>query len=144
MKEFDAATPGGDGKDKLEIDQQAKDLLMNGFGIRADIDSAVSGLSTASMLSPDDRRREIAGNGSWLSSVVVSESATGFPLITNVVWPDGSAGVLTAVEDDVWEGARKSWVVTYGSSAAKTLTQPAMTRNAEDGRVTNKPAIIIT
>lgn len=61
----------------------------------------------------------------------------------SILWPDGTAGVFTAdVLSSAFVGATDAWHATYLGSVTRTITQLAVTRNA-DGAVTLQPAITI-
>ena len=58
-----------------------------------------------------------------------------------VVWPDGSAGVLTrTAKSDAWL-AVDAYTISHTDSG-KTVTQAAVSRDA-DGNVTTKPALSV-
>lgn len=67
-----------------------------------------------------------------------NEAATG----ASVVWPDGTTGTYTGTASATTPGAIDSYTVTYAGSPTKTVTQPAMTRNAA-GSVTTRPAMTV-
>jgi hypothetical protein len=61
----------------------------------------------------------------------------------SIVWPDGTTGTYTATTLSTdFPGATDAWSATYDSTPVKTITQPAVTRNA-NGAVTVQPAITI-
>lgn len=137
LTSFEVTQPEGDGDKKLPITGEVAGVFRDALGVTAIIGDG--------MLEADKRLKEIALNGTWRSFNVTSKSASGFPLITSVVWPDGKPGIKTAVEDlPDWENSPLSWQVTYGDPVEKTFTQPAMTRGVDDGRVTVRPQIIIS
>lgn len=59
-----------------------------------------------------------------------------------VVWFDGSGGVFTVTEIDATLRLPKAYTVTHTVSG-KTVTQPAVTRDA-DGNITAKPLRTVT
>lgn len=62
----------------------------------------------------------------------------------NVVWPDGTTGVFTAlVLSTTTPGAIDSYQITYNGAVARTVTQPTVTRDA-NGVVTDIPAMVVT
>lgn len=67
----------------------------------------------------------------------LSYDADGVLATANVVWFDGSAGVFTVTEIDGDLLLPKAYTVTHADSG-QTLTQPAVTRDA-DGNITVKP-----
>jgi hypothetical protein len=69
--------------------------------------------------------------------------ANGVVTTANIVWPDGATGVYVtdATTDD---GAINAWHATYvNGTVSKTITQPAVTRDA-DGVVIYQPEITIS
>jgi hypothetical protein len=77
---------------------------------------------------------------------VVSATRDANEAITSasIVWPDGVLGTFTAdVLSAEFPGAIDAWHATYNGSTAKTVTQPAVTRNSS-GAVTAQPPITIT
>lgn len=74
---------------------------------------------------------------------IVAGTVTGSPLTSaDVVWPDGTPGVLT-IDARHSTGAVNSYHITYGSPVTKTYTQPTITR-ASDGAPTNVPQIVVS
>jgi hypothetical protein len=59
-----------------------------------------------------------------------------------VQWPDGTPGTLTITSRDS-TGAVLAYIITYGSPATKTFTQPTITRNT-NGAATNVPQIVVS
>lgn len=59
-----------------------------------------------------------------------------------VIWPDGSGGTFTTTEKHDTLLVVDAFTVTHTLSG-KTLTQPAVTRNA-DGSVVTQPEITVT
>lgn len=67
----------------------------------------------------------------------------GVIVTANIVWPDGTTGVFTTdVASTVHLGAIDAWHATYLSPLAKTVIQPAVTRDL-NGAVIAQPAITI-
>jgi hypothetical protein len=74
---------------------------------------------------------------------IVAGTVTGSPMTSaEVVWPDGTPGVLT-IDARHSTGAVNSYHITYGSPVTKTYTQPTITR-AADGSPTNVPQIVVS
>ncbi len=92
-----------------------------------------------------------AGSDAWLADSVSALSFTSLtrnsantPTTGNVVWPDGTSGVYTSdTHSSVYPGAVDAYHVTYVGPVTKTVTQPAVTRNAV-GAITAQPALIVT
>ncbi|WP_059412651.1 hypothetical protein [Cupriavidus basilensis] len=73
-----------------------------------------------------------------------TRDANGALTAAQIAWPDGTAGVFTAdVLSTAFPGAIDAWHATYVGATTKTVTQPAMTRDA-NGAVTAQPAILIS
>lgn len=61
-----------------------------------------------------------------------------------IAWPDGVTGLfITDAASTAFPGAIDAWHATYDSTPSKTVTQPAVTRDA-GGAVIAQPAITIT
>lgn len=75
---------------------------------------------------------------------VVSSSRNTDGILTsaNVEWPDGTQGVFTTTTINA-SGAIDAWQVTYLGATTKTVTQPAVTRDAT-GAVSVQPALVIS
>lgn len=96
-----------------------------------------------------------AGTDPWLqwygrdplamASGAIARNPYGCPLSFNVAWPFGAGtGVCTMTPSAVDPREADSWTVTFvpSSGTSKTVTQPAMTRDAVLG-VTNRPALTV-
>jgi len=59
-----------------------------------------------------------------------------------VKWSDGTAGVFTTTTKNATYLVIDAFTITYLGSTTRTITQPAVTRNA-NGAVTTKPALTI-
>lgn len=88
----------------------------------------------------DDRRLlEMAESGAWELTTATYDA--GHRLTGGTVkWPDGSAGVLAVTAWDS-DGQPNAYTLTH-VNAGRTLTQAAVTRNAQ-GDITTKPALTI-
>lgn len=76
--------------------------------------------------------------------VAATRNSDGAITTATIEWPDGTAGVYTAdTLSSAFPGATDAWHATYASTPAKTITQPAVTRDASTGAVTVQPAITI-
>ncbi len=77
-------------------------------------------------------------------AVTATRDANGAIVTAIIVWPDGVAGVFTTdVASTAFPGAIDAWHATYASTPSKTITQPAVTRDAS-GAVIAQPAITIS
>ena len=73
-----------------------------------------------------------------------TRDANGALTSATIKWPDGVSGVFTAdTLSTAFPGAIDAWHATYAGTPAKTVTQPAVTRDA-NGAVTVQPAITIS
>ncbi|GLY32099.1 hypothetical protein Kisp02_54640 [Kineosporia sp. NBRC 101731] len=69
-----------------------------------------------------------------------NNAATG----AGIVWPDGTTGTYAATTvSSAFVGAVDAYTVTYAGAVTKTVTQPAVARNA-NGAVTNRPAMTVS
>jgi hypothetical protein len=85
---------------------------------------------------------QLAANPSMLFSGPVTRDSDGAPISATLRWPDGTVGVYSGAASPDFPGAVDSYTVTYAATPTITITQPAVTRNA-DGEVTNSPALIL-
>lgn len=94
----------------------------------------------------------IVGSAAWLKMHsadpenlfvgVITRGTGGAPTSAPVVWPDGTTGTFagTPSTSALAMGALDSYTLTYvGAAVTKTITQPAVTRNANTGEVTTRP-----
>lgn len=128
-------------------------VVANKVAIGASADSLVEGTSNLFM-TPAERTKLDNLNildyalSTWAYGQVfrlVSAARDANEAITtaNIVWPDGVAGVFTTdVASSAFPGAIDAWHATYDSTPFRTVTQPAVTRDA-NGAVTAQPAITI-
>ncbi len=92
-----------------------------------------------------DVNKQFAGNTDMIISGTITRDANDAATSAPVVWPDGTAGVYTAlVLSSAFLGAVDSYSITYvGTDSTRTYTQPTVTRNA-NGAVTARPAITVS
>lgn len=78
--------------------------------------------------------------------VSASRDANGAVTTASVVWPDGATGTFTTVTASAaFPGAIDAYRVTYVSGGVtRTVTQPAVTRDATTGAVTAQPLLTVT
>jgi hypothetical protein len=88
----------------------------------------------------------LAANPDQLASGAITRSATGAATGFAVAWPDGATGVFAGVESTLFPGAIDSYSVTHVLTGTTTLTytQPALTRDATTGAVTNRPTMTVS
>jgi hypothetical protein len=98
-----------------------------------------------------DGRYAQIGTAGWLilalpALVFTAITRNGNEAVTSasVLWPDGSPGTWTTdTLSSAFPGAVDAYHVSYGSPTVRTVTQPAVTRDAA-GAVTVQPAITVT
>lgn len=84
------------------------------------------------------------GNLDALIVGAVTRNSNGAATSAGVIWPDGSAGSYTATTvSTTFLGAVDAYTVTWVGSSTKTVTQPAVTRDATTGAVTNRPVMTV-
>lgn len=84
------------------------------------------------------------GNLDALIVGAVTRNSNGAATSAGVIWPDGSAGSYTATTVSTkFLGAVDAYTVTWVGSSTKTVTQPAVTRDATTGAVTNRPVMTV-
>ena len=81
-------------------------------------------------------------NQNWIAATITRNSNE---VVTsaNVTYPDGQQGTFTATSFDSVSGAINSWVATYGSPTIYTITQPAVTRDANSAVIIQPKITII-
>lgn len=86
--------------------------------------------------------RALSSDPDQLVVGVITRNANGAAISAGVIWPDNEPGLYTAVDLSVdFPGAVDSYTITWGIPTLKTYTQPAVTRDAVTGVVTNRPLI---
>jgi hypothetical protein len=57
-------------------------------------------------------------------------------------WPDGTTGAYTSlVYNSLHQGAIDSWSIVYGT---RLVTQPTVSRDKHTGRITTRPALVVS
>ncbi|KII27150.1 hypothetical protein M707_23505 [Arthrobacter sp. AK-YN10] len=79
-----------------------------------------------------------------LFSGSITRDANGVAISAQVKWPDGASGVYSATASATWPGATNSYTITRVGTPTLTFTQPAVTRDSNNGSVTNRPAITVS
>ena len=88
--------------------------------------------------------KQWARNPDLLITGTITRDANGAATSAPVTWPDGVTGTYTAdTVSTAFPGAVDAYHITYAGSTTKTFTQPAVTRDAATGAVTNAPAITV-
>lgn len=75
--------------------------------------------------------------------VNVNRDANGAVITADIQWPDGVNGVLVTDKASDFPGVIDAYRVTYSSDPVVTVTQAAVTRDA-NGAVINQPLLIIS
>lgn len=85
------------------------------------------------------------GNLDALIVGAITRDSNGAATSATVAWPDGTGGTYTATTaSTAFPGAVDAYTVTYAGSPTKTVTQPAVTRDATTGAVTTRPAMTVS
>ncbi len=79
---------------------------------------------------------------SLIRSTTITRDGNGAATGASVIWPDATAGTYTGTPSVSLAGAIDSYVITYAGATTKTVTQPAVTRDAS-GAVTVRPALTV-
>ena len=75
--------------------------------------------------------------------VNVTRDANSAIVTADIQWPDGVNGTLIIDKVSNFPGAVDAWRATYASDPMKTVTQSAVTRDA-NGAVINQPIITVS
>jgi len=75
--------------------------------------------------------------------VNVTRDANSAIVTADIQWPDGVNGTLIIDKVSDFPGVVDAWRATYASDPMKTVTQSAVTRDA-NGAVINQPIITVT
>lgn len=87
---------------------------------------------------------QLARDPSQLFSGAVTNDANGAPISAVVEWPDGVTGTYSGTASIPFPGSVSAYTVTRAGSPTVTFTQPAVTRDATTGAVTNRPPITVS
>ena len=85
---------------------------------------------------------QFGADPSALWTDTVTRDANGCPTSATVTWPDGTAGVYSGTASTTFPATVDAYTITYSSSPTLTVTQAAVTRDA-NGKITNRPALTI-
>ena len=89
--------------------------------------------------------KQWARNPDMLITGAITRDSNGAATSAPVTWPDGVTGTYTAdTLSTAFPGAVDAYHVTYVGATTKTFTQPAVTRDATTGAVTDAPAITVS
>jgi hypothetical protein len=87
---------------------------------------------------------QLARDPSQLFAGAITPDANGAPISAVVEWPDGVGGTYSGTASVSFPGSVSAYTVTRIGSPTVTFTQPAVTRDAISGAVTNRPPITVT
>lgn len=87
---------------------------------------------------------QLARDPAQLFAGSVISDGNGAPTSATVAWPDGVAGVYSGTASVDFPGSVDSYTVTRTGSPTVTYTQPAVTRDATTGAITNRPPITVS
>lgn len=86
----------------------------------------------------------LAADPSALFAGAVTNDANGAPLSAVVRWPDGVDGTYAGTPSGTWPGTISAYTITRSGPVTETYTQPAVTRDASTGAITNRPPIVVS
>lgn len=93
----------------------------------------------------DDALVQAAADPSALFAGAVTIDANGAPISAVVKWPDGVDGTYSGTASETFPGSISAYTITRAlSTGTETYTQPAVTRDATTGAITNRPPITVT
>lgn len=87
---------------------------------------------------------QLARDPESLFAGAVTNDAAGAPTSAVVKWPDGSDGVYNGTASTDFPGSIDSYTITRAGTPTLTYTQPAVTRDATTGAITNRPPITVS
>ena len=74
----------------------------------------------------------------------ITRDSNGAPTSAVVKWPDGVDGTYSGTPSVSFPGSISAYTITRVGSPTVTFTQPAVTRDATTGNVTNRPPITVS
>jgi hypothetical protein len=114
--------------------------------------STVTGLQTALDAKAALTQTLVIGSDNWLKifakdyelllSGTITRDANNVVTTSGVVWPDGVTGTFTATTINATFKCVDAYTITYVGGTTKTVTQPAVTRNASGYVVTYPVATV--
>ena len=87
---------------------------------------------------------QLARDPESLFAGAVTYDGNGAPTSAVVAWPDGVTGTYAGTASVSFPGSVSAYTITRAGSPTVTFTQPAVTRDATTGNVTNRPPIIVS
>ena len=110
-------------------------------GLQAALD-AKAALTQTLVIGSDNWLKVFARDYPLIISGTITRDANNVITTSGVVWPDGTTGVFTATTINTSFKCIDAYTVTYVGGTTKTITQSAVTRNA-NGYVTTYPAMTV-
>jgi hypothetical protein len=87
---------------------------------------------------------QLAADPSSLFAGAVIIDANGAPTSAVVKWPDGVDGTYSGTPSVSFPGSISAYTITRVGTPTETYTQPAVTRDATTGAITNRPPIVVS
>ena len=87
---------------------------------------------------------QLARDPESLFAGAVQYDTNGAPISAVVQWPDGVTGNYSGTASVNFPGSISAYTVTRVGSPTVTFTQPAVTRDATTGNITNRPPITVS
>lgn len=110
-------------------------------GLQAALDAKAALVQTL-IIGSDNWLKVFAKDFEMLLSGTITRDANNVVTTSGVIWPDGSTGTFTATTVNSTFKCVDAYTVTYVNGSTKTVTQPAVTRNAS-GYVTTYPVATV-
>lgn len=110
-------------------------------GLQGALD-AKAALTQTLVIGSDNWLKIFAKDFELLLSGTITRDANNVVTTSGVVWPDGTAGVFTATTVNATFKCVDAYTITYVGGTTRTVTQPAVTRNAA-GYVTTYPVATV-
>lgn len=107
----------------------------------ADLDKAIGLLGGGADITDEVLKGWTEAGAYEMTAITYDGVYTHVVASATVKWPDGSAGVFTTDDINIWWEAIDAYNITHVDSG-KTVTQSGVTRNM-DGDVTAKPALTV-
>jgi len=130
-----AGSTGTDGEG-VPVGGSAGQILSKIDGDDYNTEWVTSGAST-----PENQLLVEWAQGKDYEPLVITRDSEGRVTSMTATWPDSSSGAYTATDYNATHEVYDGYTITHVDSS-KTVTQSAVTRNAE-GAITNKPALTV-
>jgi hypothetical protein len=87
---------------------------------------------------------QLAADPSALFAGAITRDGYGAPVSAVVKWPDGVDGTYSGTASVSFPGSISAYTITRAGTPTETYTQPAVTRDATTGEITNRPPIVVS